>query len=105
VFQKALNWPRKLLYRLPRFNGVQTEIRKKVKIEDVFWANRAQLYYSEFKFATIDVALKFAFECVPRYCYEKNDYQLPFGCHAWHVYDREFWKPFLLPDSEALRRD
>jgi len=95
TFHRLLNFPRKFLYRLSRFNGIRTEIERRVRIEDPFWTNRAQHYYPQFKLAPIEVALEFAFECVPRYCYEKNESRLPFGCHAWQAYDKEFWEPFL----------
>lgn len=97
---KFLNQPRRLMYRIPRFNNAQIEISRKIGIEDVFWANRAPHYYPEFKLAPIEVALKFAFECLPRYCYELNGNQLPFGCHAWQAYDKAFWEPFLLRAPE-----
>jgi hypothetical protein len=64
--------------------------------EDQFFANRAIHYYPEFKISSVETALRFAFECVPRYCFALNNYTLPFGCHAWHKYDREFWEPYLL---------
>jgi hypothetical protein len=64
--------------------------------DDVFWANRAIHYYPDFKIASVEVALQFAFECVPRYCFDLSGERLPFGCHAWARYDREFWEPYLL---------
>lgn len=91
-----LNSPRKFLKSTRFFNNVSTEIVNKVKIEDSFWANRASHYYPAFHPAPADVAIKFAFECVPRFCFEKNNQQLPFGCHAWERYDKQFWEPFLL---------
>lgn len=94
-----LNLPRKYLKSISYFNNVKKEIDQKVAIEDSFWANRAQHYYPGFKLAPVNVALKFAFECVPRYCYEVNDHQLPFGCHAWERYDLKFWEPFLLSNK------
>jgi len=44
----------------------------------------------------VEEALKFSFGIVPRYCYELNNNELPFGCHAWENYDKAFWEPFLL---------
>jgi len=101
LFRRVLNIPRKYLYRFSRFNGIQTELSRAVRIEDGFWANRARHYYPQFKLAPLEVALQFAFECVPSYCYEKNNRQLPFGCHAWDTYDRDFWKPFMLPTDTS----
>ncbi|MGN0155975.1 MAG: DUF5672 family protein [Lachnospiraceae bacterium] len=60
--------------------------------EDIFFSTSAG---DDFNVAPIDVALKFSFERQVRECYEKNQYELPFGCHAWEKYDLEFWKPFI----------
>ncbi|HEY3039012.1 MAG TPA: DUF5672 family protein [Pyrinomonadaceae bacterium] len=64
--------------------------------EDYFWSFKAVKYYPDFKIATVEDGLRFAFEVRPRQCYELNNRQLPFGCHAWNKYDPNFWKPFLL---------
>jgi hypothetical protein len=74
---------------------VQWEVAQYRKNEDLFWGNRAQHYYSDFKIASVEQALQFAFESEPRASYEKLG-RLPFGCHAWPKYDREFWEPYLL---------
>ena len=71
-------------------------MKKYIYNEDHFWANRATHYFPKFRVAPLEIAIKFAFECVPRYCYQLNGKQLPFGCHAWNRYDREFWEPFLM---------
>jgi hypothetical protein len=96
-FKQLVNLPRKYIKRIPLFNNAKKEIEKKITIEDMFWANRGEYYYPKFKIAPVDVALQFAFECVPQYCYQQNNYQLPFGCHAWEKYEKSFWEPFLLP--------
>ena len=59
--------------------------------EDLFWSDRAKLFYPDFKIAPIDIGLKFAFEAHPQYCYEKNNFSLPFGAHAWGKWDKAFW--------------
>ncbi len=64
--------------------------------EDYFWADEAVRYCPEFKVASLDVGLRFAFEVAPRRCFELNNGTLPFGCHAWPRYDRAFWEPYLL---------
>lgn len=65
--------------------------------EDGFWSFEAPKYYPQFKIAPFHEALKFSFEKKPRTSFKLNNNQLPFGCHAWAKYDRDFWKPFLLP--------
>lgn len=64
--------------------------------EDLFWSDRARLFYPDFKIAPIDVALRFAFDRHPRWCFERNDLKLPFGAHAWSKWDRAFWEPYLI---------
>ena len=64
---------------------------------DMFWSFQAVRYLSTFKVATVDEGLQFAFEASPRKCFELNGRQLPFGCHAWTKFDRQFWQPHLLP--------
>ena len=93
---RILNWPKKLLMKSHRYNNVQWEIKRWNRNDDLFIADRAMHYYPDFKIAPADVALRFGFECVPRYCYELTGQKLPFGCHAWERYDREFWEQFLL---------
>ena len=88
---------------IPAKNGVRQELDAYSAPEDHFWANRAAHYHPGFRIAPLDTALQFAFECVPRYCYERNGHRLPFGCHAWERYDREFWTPFLLSEAGAER--
>jgi hypothetical protein len=88
-----------LLYNHYKYNGVKQEMDAYVHNEDHFWPNRASHYHQPFKVAPVNIALQFAFECVPRHCYELNDRQLPFGCHAWNRYDPEFWKPFMIPKT------
>lgn len=77
-------------------DGVTAYARQYSLNEDLFWSDRARLFESTFSIAPVEVGLRFAFECAPRYCYSRVDEQLPFGCHAWAEWDRTFWEPFLL---------
>lgn len=67
------------------------------RVSDLFWSDKAVTYLPEYKVATIEQGLEFAFEVAPRKCFEMNGGKIPFGCHAWARYDRSFWEPFLLP--------
>ncbi|MCP3981381.1 MAG: hypothetical protein GY716_18945 [bacterium] len=101
AWRVPLLWPKSVLMRSSRFNNAQWEMaRYSYASEERFVANRASHYYPEFNIADVETALSFGFECVPRYCYERNGNRLPFGCHAWQRYDREFWEPFLLGAPE-----
>ena len=93
---QGLNFPKKYLKRFLLFNNARLELSRYKHNEESFWANRAKHYYPEFKIPSVKTALRFGFECVPRYCFEKNNHTLPFGCHAWQKYDRDFWEPYLL---------
>jgi hypothetical protein len=64
---------------------------------DYFWSFAAAHYSPGFRVAPLQDGLRFAFETSPRQCFEANQHQLPFGCHAWAKYDRQFWEPHLLP--------
>lgn len=65
---------------------------------DMFWSDQARRYLPQFKVATFEEGLRFAFEAAPRKCLEINGGRMPFGCHAWSRYDREFWSSHLLHD-------
>lgn len=99
AYMQILNVPRKLTRRVLGRNkrrhasgGDPGDLLN----EDCFWSFRARKYFPEFRIASVPEALRFSFEVAPRRCYELNNWQLPFGCHAWAKYDREFWEPFLL---------
>lgn len=64
--------------------------------EDHFWSDRAAYFDPRFRVAPPEVALDFAFETAPAWCFDQNGRKLPFGAHAWQKYDREFWQPYLL---------
>lgn len=60
-----------------------------IKNEDLFFSSFID---EDFRVAPMEIALQFAFERQVKKCFEKNNCQLPFGCHAWARYDAEFWK-------------
>lgn len=71
---------------------------------DMFWGDKAINYLPEFKVASFEEGLQFAFEVTPRRCFELNGGKVPFGCHAWARYDRSFWEPYLLRDEAVEQR-
>ena len=97
--KRYLNYPRKYVKYLHRFNSVEREVRNFTRNEDKFWSFRATHYLPEFKIAPVDAAIQFAFEGDPRMLFEKNGRKLPFGYHAWPKFGRDFWEPFLLKDA------
>jgi hypothetical protein len=90
--RNLLRWLNKLYRRPARFQSN----------EDGFWSKAAANHYPAFSTAPVDVALAFAFECAPEYCFEMNNRQLPFGCHAWAKYNKAFWEPYLLSSEPAI---
>lgn len=67
------------------------------RVGDMFWSDQAVTYLPEYKVATLEQGLEFAFEVAPEKCFQMNGGKMPFGCHAWARYDRGFWEPHLLP--------
>jgi hypothetical protein len=59
--------------------------------EDMFWSTESIRFDPTFQVAPVDAALKFGFERHPRVCFDMTRGELPFGCHGWNKYDREFW--------------
>ena len=67
--------------------------------EDIFWGVLIPQFYDFFTTPGLMDSAAFAFETECRYLYALNNKQLPFGCHAWEIYDRPFWDEVLrLPD-------
>jgi hypothetical protein len=64
--------------------------------EDGFWSFEAPKYIDSFNTPDFKTAISFAFEKNPRKCLTLNGSKLPFGCHAWERYDKDFWLPYLL---------
>jgi hypothetical protein len=78
-----------------RQHSVEEELSHFPYNEDVFWAIEASKFDSAFRVAPAKEALPFAFEVSPRWSYQKMKCRLPFGCHAWTRYDRDFWEGML----------
>ena len=76
---------------LARKHSVEKEMSLFPYNEDVFWGIEAPKFDPDFKVTPAQEALKFAFEVAPKWSLQKNKGRLPFGCHAWARYDREFW--------------
>ena len=70
----------------------------KGKNEDFFWGLVVPKIFAFFNTASIESALRFSFEVNPKYLFDLNNKQLPFGCHAWLKYDKEFFSPYIKRD-------
>lgn len=105
AYVQYLHYPKKYLKRLHVFNGARQQMSRwhLWRNEDFFWSDEALRYYPEFKVAAVDQGVSFGFEVAPRRCFAMNNHKLPFGCHAWQRYDREFWEPYLLGHENVVR--
>jgi hypothetical protein len=99
-YERKQLWYRMLHPTREKIN-VEEEAKRFPHYEDLFWSFEAPKFDEEFKVPTPKEALSFAFEVAPRWCFEKNGRRLPFGCHAWAKYDREFWIEILNKDGIA----
>jgi len=59
--------------------------------------------YKNFKIAPANIALSFSFDANPTNLFEMNNNQLPFGCHAWMRYEKDFWSSFIKKDNLNLQ--
>jgi hypothetical protein len=64
--------------------------------EDQYFGLYLSSLFSDFKLADFDEAYRFSFETNPKYLFEINNKQLPFGCHAWEKYDPDFWSSYII---------
>lgn len=97
--KRAVCGVKTLLHRYGYHNNVRWLAQNLANVdfnEDLFWSFEASRFVADFRIPMPLEALDFSFELAPRYCFEANSARLPFGCHAWAKYDRDFWQPFLL---------
>ena len=59
--------------------------------EDRFWSDRAAFLNPRFRVAPVHVGLRFACEAAPEHSTRAAGGELPFGCHAWATWSRDFW--------------
>lgn len=81
---------------------VESWIEQK-KPEDVFFSVYGMVEGSNFRTAPINIAYQFSMEHFPERCVKKNGGELPFGCHAWHNMDPEFYIETFLKFGYDLR--
>lgn len=65
--------------------------------EDVFFSVEVNKHGLNFLYPNYQEALKFSFDKYPKLCFQKNNQQLPFGCHSWHKRKmKQFWLPIIM---------
>lgn len=99
--ERLANLPRRWAKHLRRFNGVQWEIKRRNQAyhgwaEDWFWTLEAETYLPTFRRAPPEEGRRFGFNEDPRESFRATGGRLPFGCHGWNQFDRQFWEPYLL---------
>jgi hypothetical protein len=105
LYYPEQNWKRRL-FKLLVYLPTQIWSRSKGKSfyfekakyngmnEDIVWSQYIK-DHKEYSISSLEDALMFSFETMPRDCYRLNKNQLPFGCHAFEKYDFEFWKSHI----------
>lgn len=83
------------LRRFLGINYLMRLMRSNIGYEDEFWGLIVPRHFRWFKVAHPELALQFSFEVLPEVLWKLNNYQLPFGCHAWERYDPAFWSAFI----------
>ena len=63
--------------------------------EDWFYSAHAPRLAPGFKVADPASSMAFSFEARPSELYRRNGNRLPFGCHAFHKQEPEFWREFI----------
>lgn len=70
-------------------------IKRKTVNEDNFIAVKLPKIMPDYKVAGPETAMFFSFENMPHKLYRLTGEKLPFGCHAYRRYNREFWNRFI----------
>lgn len=63
--------------------------------EDDFWCGLLSEAGVPLRIAPHEEAARFAFEAFPDVLYDQLGQVLPFGCHAWQRYKKDFWLQFI----------
>ncbi len=94
---------RKFLWRFVMFmkflgykNNIQYYRSLNFYLEDVFYSVFLENTRLKLNIPEVDIALRFALEKGAKKMSEEGIFQLPFGCHAWHKHDKNFWKQYIL---------
>ncbi|TDG35304.1 hypothetical protein EZJ43_14510 [Pedobacter changchengzhani] len=68
--------------------------------EDIFWGQIVSRSFKNFRLPNERTASKFAMEVKAPQLYKENNNILPFGCHAWERYHKDFWMQFIKVKEE-----
>lgn len=84
---------RQIKFVLEYFHAVSrfSNVKNNVLVNEDRILSYAWKQFDFFKIPTPDIALQFAFENHPDLLFELNGKKLPFGCHAWNKYNKNFY--------------
>ncbi len=88
---KSLNWNREKVFQNDHLVGY---FKGRDFHEDMIWTVAVPVLFPHFKIADTVSSYKFSFEINPEILFEKNNKELPVGCHAWPMF-RNFWQQFI----------
>ena len=105
---RSVEWIHRLLpprlYRSAKFRSMLPPSRLKSVLElagrtdlheDDFWAIQVPRVFPDFKVASYERARQFSLESRARKILDGGRTAPPFGCHAWHRCDPDFWRPLI----------
>jgi len=69
--------------------------RRAKGINEDYQINQLSQVFTWYKIAPVKEAIKFSFDVNPSVLYKMNDSKLPFGCHGWNRYEKDFWEKFI----------
>ena len=95
IFDVAFNYFTHFFYKISFWESTALN-------EDYAIVKYSKKFMKEFKCAPPNIAMKFSFEVHPEILYKMNEYNLPFGCHAYLKYNPDFWKKFLPLSDQSL---
>jgi len=114
---KAIEWIQRLLprrlYHSEKFRALipNSRLTHLMKLagytdqhEDDFWAGFVPKAYPDFKIAPLEKAKLFSLEANARQILASGKAKLPFGCHAWHSCDSEFWRPWIVAEGHTWQK-
>ena len=84
-----------LIKRLTISNNVYYRLNQYDWNEDKFWGNVVAKRFKWYKVPDMQTASRFSMEKNASLLYERNNYKLPMGCHAWERFEPEFWNQFI----------
>ena len=88
------------LYNLLKINAKNSHFKTLFDFgtlnEDFIWGIVIGSTFKDFNLPNFKMAIQFSFETRPSFLYDKNNRQLPFGCHAWRRYEfKSFWYNYI----------